>query len=88
MSGDVGAAGDLGAVLRVVGVGAEEHLFVGECGLPAEALLDAGGVEEEAFGDHLVVIGAERRDAEFVGELHGGYGGALGKRTDAGSGGA
>ena len=38
-------------------------------GCPAEALLDAGGVEDEAFGDHLVVIGAEGRDAEFVGEF-------------------
>ncbi len=60
--------------LRVVVVGAEEHLFVGEGGAPAEALLDAGGVEDEAFGDHLVVVGAEGGDAEFVGEHHGGDG--------------
>jgi hypothetical protein len=77
VSGDVGAAGDLGAICGVVLVSAEEHLFVGEGGGPAEALLDAGGVEEEALGDHLVVVGAKWGDAQLVGELHGGDSGAL-----------
>jgi len=66
MGGDVGAVGDFGSVFGVVVVGAEEHLFVGEGGLPTEALLDAGGVEDEAFGDHFVVVGAEGGDVEFV----------------------
>ena len=78
VGGDVGAGGDFGAVFGVVVVGAEEHLFVGERGLPVEALLDAGSVEDEALGDHFVVVGAKRGDAEFVGKHHRSDGRGLG----------
>lgn len=59
MGGDVFASVDFGALGGVVAVGFDHHLFVGEGGLPVELLSDAGGVEDEVFGDHAVVVGAE-----------------------------
>lgn len=82
MGGDVGAGGDFCAVAGVVGVGAEEHFLVGEGGVPTEGLLDVGGVEDEGLSDHFVVVGAEGREVELVGELHGGDGGGLGEGAD------
>jgi len=44
--------------------------------------VDACGIEDEAFGDHAVVVGAERREVQFVGELHRRNGGPLRQRGD------
>ena len=47
----------------VVAVGSIIICWLVRVGCPAEALADAGGVEDEVFGDHAVVVGAERGDA-------------------------
>src|ERR1700733_2508203 len=71
MRGDVLAGVDLGALRCVVAEGLDHHLLVVERGGPAELAADVRGVEDEVFGDHAVVIGAEGRDLELVSELHG-----------------
>ena len=86
MGGDVFAGVDFGALGFVVAEGFDHHLLVGEGGVPVELVADVGGVEDEVFGDHAVVVGAERRDLELVGELHGRDGGGLGELGDAGAG--
>ena len=78
MGRDVGAGVDLVAIVGVVAVGADHHLFVSERGGPAKLFADAGGVEDKAFGDHAVVVGAERGEIELVRELHRGDGGRFG----------
>ena len=80
---DVGSRVDLAAILRVVLVGANHHLFVGDGWRPAQLRADARSVEDEAFGDHAVVVGAERRQIQLVGELHRGDGRPLWQRSDA-----
>jgi hypothetical protein len=59
VGGDVFAGVDFGALGFVVAEGFDHHLLVGESRLPVEFAADVGGVEDEVFGDHAVVVGAE-----------------------------
>ena len=86
MGGDVGAAGDFGAVLSRTDTRGGASLRWWGWG-PAEALLDAGGVEE-SFRRSSCSGRGRGGYAQLVGELHGRDGGALRKGTDAGFDGA
>ncbi len=57
-------------VLVVEFVGAEKHFLVRLCRLESEFLLDFRRVEYEGACDHLVLVRAERRDAELACEFH------------------
>ena len=58
------------AVLVVEFVGAEQHFFVGLCWLEPELTLDLGCVKNEGAGNHFILVGAKRRDAQLACELH------------------
>ena len=72
MGRNVGAVLDGLAVLVVEFVGAQEHFFVGLCRLEPKFFLDFGGVEYEGACNHLVLVGAQGRNAELACNLHAG----------------
>ncbi len=70
VGGDIGPGVDGVACVTVVSKRVEHHLLVGKGGLPVELTAEFLCVEDEALGDHAVVIRPERREIEFVRKLH------------------
>ncbi len=50
----VGAGMDLVSVLRVILIGVNHHLFVGDSRVPSKLRANPRGVEDETLGDHTV----------------------------------